>query len=558
MVRASAGSGCTTVSAVAVAEASERDAPGTAPPRHRDPSHTPQQRDLFVFTSLVFLGLLAAMAVVSARGHGGTFTYALDDPYIHLTLARNLRDHGTWGITPGHYESASSSPAWTLLLALALSLPVPAVWLPLLLCAASGVWLLWGLTSMPVLDRFANPTGLRIALVLLPITLGLVPLAFTGMEHLLHAAIFVQILLLLDRLVDRSLARWGWVAYFALLALASVVRFETAFIAVGCAFAIYVHRNRYDAERAHAWIGPAVGSLGAAAMPIAVVAAVNVAAGQYPLPNSVVAKTLLGDRSLIPLHNFVTEVGLDALLFAVFVVVVATVTLVRTVPALRQAAPAVLAVLVTMLLHLSYATVGWFERYQAYLVAGGVAALLLLATHPAVTARRQVGAVLTVGLVVLGLPRLQQLGDTPRATDNIYAQQSQMADFFARFYPDDAIAVNDVGLVGWRHPAEVVDLTGLASFEVVQARRNGPFDAEFLASLTEREHVQAIAIYQEQFDGLIPPSWIESGRWCIDGELVTPLYPCVTFYAPDPAAADRLRTDLQAFRPSLPAGVTAR
>ncbi len=530
----------------------------SAPPGRRERSHTPSQRDVFVFASLVFLGLLGATAVVSANSHGGTFVYALDDPYIHLTLARNLREHGTWGITPGHYESASSSPGWTLLLTLALSLPIPAVWVPLLLCAAAGVWLLWGLTSMPVLDRFGSPSGLRVALVLLPITLGLVPLAFTGMEHLLHAAMFVQILLLLDRLVDRSLRRWGWVAYLGLLALASIVRFETLFVAAGCAFAIYVHRSRYDGDRRRAWVAPAMGSLAAAGIPVAVVAAVNIVAGQYPLPNSVVAKTLLGDRSVIPLHNFVAEVGLDALLFAVLVVVVATVTLVRTVPALRQAAPAVLAVLVTMLLHLSYATVGWFERYQAYLIAGGIAGLLLLASHPAVTARRQVAAVLTVGLLVLGLPRLQQLGDTPTATDNIYAQQSQMADFFARFYPDDAIAVNDVGLVAWRHPAEVVDLTGLASFEVVQARRNGPFDAEFLAQLTERKDVQAIAIYKEQFDGLIPPSWIESGRWCIDGELITPLYPCVTFYARDPAAADRLRTDLNTFRPELPAGVTAR
>lgn len=48
---------------------------------------------------------------------GGTFVYVIDDPAIHLTMARRLAFDGTWGVVPGEFQSASSSPLWVVLLA---------------------------------------------------------------------------------------------------------------------------------------------------------------------------------------------------------------------------------------------------------------------------------------------------------------------------------------------------------------------------------------------------------------------------------------------------------
>lgn len=48
---------------------------------------------------------------------GGLLVYPLDDSYIHLAVARTLAQTGVWGVNPWHFASASSSPGWTLMLA---------------------------------------------------------------------------------------------------------------------------------------------------------------------------------------------------------------------------------------------------------------------------------------------------------------------------------------------------------------------------------------------------------------------------------------------------------
>src|SRR5207245_7354192 len=87
--------------------------------------------------------LAAALGVVvawSLRHSGGQIVYALDDAYIHMAMARNLAEHGVFGVTRYGFTSSSSSPLWTLLLAGLFALLGPRDWLPLalnVLCAAS-------------------------------------------------------------------------------------------------------------------------------------------------------------------------------------------------------------------------------------------------------------------------------------------------------------------------------------------------------------------------------------------------------------------------------------
>lgn len=66
------------------------------------------------------LALLIPVALIEyqvSRHTGGTFMYPLDDTFIHLTMGKNLAINGTWGIAGDEFQSASSSPLYTLIIA---------------------------------------------------------------------------------------------------------------------------------------------------------------------------------------------------------------------------------------------------------------------------------------------------------------------------------------------------------------------------------------------------------------------------------------------------------
>ena len=80
---------------------------------------------------------LVTVVVVRRLGQVG---YMIDDGYIHLSLARNLLQTGTWGLSPHVFCGASSSPVWTALLSLTLAAGlVPPAWIPLGLSLLSAL-----------------------------------------------------------------------------------------------------------------------------------------------------------------------------------------------------------------------------------------------------------------------------------------------------------------------------------------------------------------------------------------------------------------------------------
>lgn len=78
-------------------------------------------RGLFLITTAL-LGLALYLAWSRVQGHLG---FPLDDAWIHQTYARNLVEYGEWAFVPGVPSSGSTSPLWTLLLALGYVLGLP-------------------------------------------------------------------------------------------------------------------------------------------------------------------------------------------------------------------------------------------------------------------------------------------------------------------------------------------------------------------------------------------------------------------------------------------------
>jgi hypothetical protein len=77
--------------------------------------HFRRQDGLFLLVALFLVALYAS------AGGGG---FALDDSWIHQTYARNLAETGQWAFVPGVSSAASTSPLYTVLLAIGYKLGV--------------------------------------------------------------------------------------------------------------------------------------------------------------------------------------------------------------------------------------------------------------------------------------------------------------------------------------------------------------------------------------------------------------------------------------------------
>ena len=69
-----------------------------------------------LFLLLVLAGIFIG-ALQTVRRIVGGLMFAMDDAWIHVTMARNLAEGLGFGIAPHHLLSLSTSPTWTLLVA---------------------------------------------------------------------------------------------------------------------------------------------------------------------------------------------------------------------------------------------------------------------------------------------------------------------------------------------------------------------------------------------------------------------------------------------------------
>jgi len=521
--------------------------------------------------ALPLLAGLAVLLVVMGRTwlmkdhySGGVFTYALDDAYIHMALAKNLALHGVFGATPFEFTSASSSPLWTLLLALGFKLFGVRDTLPLVLTTLASVGLL--VTVEHVLRHFRVGTLARA--ITLPWVAGAAPLVaiiFGGMEHPLQLLIDVAFVYLAVRVAHRSELRWDALAFgtLALAAAACAVRYEGALL-VALVSLLLATRGRW---------GLAVAVAAAGAAPLVAWGLVSVANGGFFLPNSVLVKSSDSLLQLAISGGMSAYVGRirDTLTTAypVYALLAASASLL--VLQIRRGAsgwdPAVLfaglaiAVSVT---HLFVGQVGWFFRYEDYMIvllAVGIVAQLaqvLRGTRARLSVVTVVVGVLVVAAAVSGVTRgVLALRSTPRAMENIYEQMYQTAHFLKENPQYDSVAIGDLGAVSYYNDGlRILDLEGLAEQGVAleSLGRQNATEAD-IAALAAQDGCDIAIVFPEYFD--LPDEWVEVGRWRISNNLVA-YSDTVAFLAIPPTDPRDLAEDLRRYSVTkLPPTVSA-
>ena len=142
-----------------------------------------------------YLPLLLALAILlltfsfclksSLSKTEGQLVYTLDDPYIHLAIAKNLSEYGVWGVTKYTFSSTSSSLLWTILLSIMFKIFGVNDALPLML---NFIFAVLSCIIVYLLLLASNLRGslVFILLVLMIFCTPMVPLSFCGQEHMIH------------------------------------------------------------------------------------------------------------------------------------------------------------------------------------------------------------------------------------------------------------------------------------------------------------------------------------------------------------------------------------
>ncbi len=540
--------------------------------RERSAGSTPEasvsaQRRFLVVALGALVGITTVLILTGLALDDGHFTYVFDDAAIHLSMARQLTEHATWGVTAHHYASASSSPAWTLLLAaFTFVLPVGHDLLPLAfnLVAAFAILVLFARHQEFLHVREGERLSACVVVLVVAVLWFLPSLVLAGMEHIVHAALFVGILVLVDRRVHVDGDRTMPLAL--MLALATAVRYETSFIAVGVAIAMLcasgrmLGRDTRDRLSGRTARRASVAVLMASALPIAIVALVNRAFGEGYVPNSIVAKTG-SDRVLglvrTPTGALAALTSDPALLALAFVA--GAYLLWAAFDGPQRNASIAVTFLVTAWLHVSFADMGWFERYQAYLIIGGsfVALRICAEVFTPDHRRRILVAVLVVCALAMGKSVL--LVETPLAMSNTYRQRYQVAKFLHRYYDGHAFLTGELGYTTLLHNGAVVDVLGLGTYPVAVERHAGveTLGARFVERLIKQSDVQVFAVYASAPGFVVPADWTVVAHWHLAEPKITIPDSDIAFFARKGASARVLERRLKSFESELPTRVTA-
>jgi hypothetical protein len=500
--------------------------------------------------SMAIVLLVCAGYLLSAR-RCGLPGYPLDDAWIHHCYARTLAQTGQFAFAPGRPSTGSTSPLWTLLLALGHLLRLP----PLAWSTALGAlaWFLTAWTAQRLVLRLWPARRTPVPWVALACLLEwhLAWAALSGMEIALFSLLS---LLLLERYAARARPLW-----LGLLGgLLVLTRPEGSLLAVALLLLAPRHGEERPADRRlpaaaipwRALLSRLLPLAAGLAVPLIPYLALNLALSGRPFPSTLYAKqaeyaSLLAQPLLRRLWVVARRplVGAQVLLIPGFLwqayaALRQALRAIRPARALPQAglhdraAPPALAaalplawwagshLLYALRLPVDYQHGRYLMPTLPILLAYGVTGTLFGLRRAIQGAN--VGRLLTrvwtralpVALLVLALAFLV-LGGRAYATDRCIIQQ-EMVDVAlwlrAHAPPDALVAAHDIGALGYWAQRPLLDLAGLIDPEVIPVMR----DQDRLIEYVLDRQANYLVVF---------PSWYPA---VVQDPRLTPIYPAET------------------------------
>jgi hypothetical protein len=500
----------------------------------------------FITGSTVLLLMVALFEMLAFRKTGGHFSYPLDDTFIHMSVAKNIALHHTWGISQYEWVSTSSSPLFTCLMALLFMIFGVSIFVPFAISLAGG------LATVYVLNREYNkhstltPVQQIISILLIVVIAALPSLSLSGMEHTLQIAVTLVFINRAAGFLEKG--KVPGVSFWLLGLLGAImigIRYENIFVVLVVCGILFLQK-RYGKSILLGFL---------VVLPIILFGLFFYLKGGYPIPNSVLLKGNNRYSTFLAGYDAISSLSGSIGGMLIIACILAFNKIRKNV---QDRDFYLLAIfIVTTLFHSLFGKFGWFFRYEAYLIVFGMFLLLkiLFEQFDWKTWRQPsnliIGSFFFIFCCNLGLRSLNAIWRTPGALHNIYDQQMQLGRFVKEHYDGATIAANDVGAMSFYGNIKMIDMIGLASNEVTRAHLKKYYNMDFLKELVKKNKVNVAIIYETWFKEDLYKDWIKVATWQLPYNVIAG-DDLVSFYAMDEAGAAELKEKLLKFEKELP------
>ncbi len=510
---------------------------------------------------LIITACLLETQIIQRTGH---VIYPIDDTYIHMAMARHFAQDGTLGVSESGFTAASSSPGWTLLLGVLIQIFGNHESIPFLinLLAATPLTLI---LTYQIYHYIKNVFLTLIYTILVLFILPLPTIICTGMEHTLHILLILLLVLRVVTLLTES-KEISLPELFLLGMLTTLFRYETAFVIAPLCLLCFIHKNLKTAI-----------TLGlSCALPMILLGLFYLRLGWFFFPTSILQKSLMQQQTGLGMIGQSIARLYGQLFGATHLVVPFLLVLSFFLSLLKKgnaftfkSGMMCFVFLPSLIFHCSLASIGWFYRYEAYLLTIGFLALAPL-TRTAVEHAKNLWwystqireRYLIRGIIIItGLLMLVPFGHHARSisliipgAQNLYNQQYQMGLFLRTYYSGETILANDIGAINYLADIHCLDMMGLGSLEPLRANRQNLLSDRFIQSWALNRGASIAVIYESWWRSIIPQTWIKVGEWTVP-QKVTVSDPAVSFFAVHHSEVRPLKNHLQDFKSKLPNGI---
>ncbi len=472
----------------------------------------------FLFQSgILIIFMITASLLASLLLNDWHFTYALDDAYIHLSIAENIAV-GHYGINTGEFSAAASSIIWPIILAPFTLLHCAEIF-PLLLNSIFALFtVILSSRILIVVFKDIQESANKLYLLLLiqfMFILGcnLVGLVLTGMEHSLQVLVTVLIIYGLIKIVENE--KVSPVLLLSII-VAPLVRYENTVLSLLAIIFLFLQKEYVKSFITLILI---IGLLGGFSIFL-------MSLGLSAMPTSISTKSAsVGSNSgflTSVIQNFIENIFETRGVFLLLLLLPAFAKLFSDSNSFNQRYIVFIAITVTFA-HLFGGKLLYWDRYYPYVVAVSVLSGIYVYSQNITKLYTRIGeknlkfklSVILILLTALLFPyQIKTFLLTPVACNNIYSQQYQMHKFITDYY-DKPVAVNDIGYPSWRNDNHILDYAGLS-----YAESNEYYMKEesrvWMDRAAKKYNVEMVLIYDKYFPYL-PPNWVKVGRFYFDG-----------------------------------------